>query len=116
MSFIEPFLIQAILGGIGIALICGPLGSYVIWHRMAYFGDTISHAALLGIALSLFLNVHFLVGVLAICVLIGLLLISYNKHHTLPLSNDSIFNCQAYQVKQQIPCIFLVAHCGQIPF
>lgn len=90
ISLIEPFLLQAIIGGIGIALICGPLGSYVIWHRMAYFGDTISHAALLGIALSLFLNIHFLAGVLAICMLIGLMLIGYNKHHTLPLSNDSI--------------------------
>ncbi len=89
MSLFEPFLIQAILGGIGIAIICGPLGSYVVWHRMAYFGDTISHAALLGIAVSLFLNIHFLIGVLAICILIGLLLINYNKRG-LPLSNDSI--------------------------
>lgn len=89
MTFFEPFILQAIIGGIGIAILCGPLGSYVVWHRMAYFGDTISHAALLGIGLSLFFHLHYLIGVLAICMLIGILLISYNRQR-LPLSNDSI--------------------------
>lgn len=46
------FLIRAAIAGIGIALLCAPLGSLVVWRRLSYFGDTLSHAALLGVALS----------------------------------------------------------------
>lgn len=46
------FFIRAAIAGIGIALLCAPLGSLVVWRRLSYFGDTLSHAALLGVALS----------------------------------------------------------------
>lgn len=42
------FLLNALLAGLALALVAGPLGSFVVWRRMAYFGDTLSHAALLG--------------------------------------------------------------------
>ena len=45
------FLLNALLAGLALALVAGPLGSFVVWRRMAYFGDTLSHAALLGVAL-----------------------------------------------------------------
>ena len=48
---IDDFFVRAILAGAGLALIAGPLGCFVIWKRLAYFGDTLSHGALLGIAL-----------------------------------------------------------------
>lgn len=44
------FLLYALLAGLSLALVAGPLGSFVVWRRMAYFGDTLSHAALLGVA------------------------------------------------------------------
>ena len=44
------FLLYALLAGVALALVAGPLGSFVVWRRMAYFGDTLSHAALLGVA------------------------------------------------------------------
>ncbi len=44
------FLLNALLAGLALALVAGPLGSFVVWRRMAYFGDTLSHAALLGVA------------------------------------------------------------------
>ena len=44
------FLLYALLAGLALALVAGPLGSFVVWRRMAYFGDTLSHAALLGVA------------------------------------------------------------------
>src|SRR3990167_8488674 len=47
------FLLYALLAGLALALVAGPLGSFVVWRRMAYFGDTLSHAALLGVALGL---------------------------------------------------------------
>lgn len=45
------FLLYALLAGLALALVAGPLGSFVVWRRMAYFGDTLSHAALLGVAM-----------------------------------------------------------------
>ncbi len=50
---LDDFLIRAALAGIGLALATGPLGSFVVWRRMAYFGDATSHAAILGVALAL---------------------------------------------------------------
>jgi zinc transport system permease protein len=37
---IDDFFVRAILAGAGLALIAGPLGCFVIWKRLAYFGDT----------------------------------------------------------------------------
>ncbi len=45
---LDDFFTRAILAGIGLALTTGPLGCFVIWRRMAYFGDTMAHSALLG--------------------------------------------------------------------
>lgn len=49
---LDDFLIRAGLAGIGLSLATGPLGSFVVWRRMAYFGDATAHAAILGVALS----------------------------------------------------------------
>ena len=57
---------RAILAGIGIALVTGPLGCFIVWRRMAYFGDTMSHSALLGIALALLADLHPMAGVFAV--------------------------------------------------
>lgn len=61
----EEFFVRALLGGIGVALIAGPLGCFVVWRRMAYFGDALAHSALLGVALGLMLSIHPILGVLA---------------------------------------------------
>ena len=45
----DDFLLRALLGGIGVALIAGPFGSFVVWRRLAYFGETLAHSALLGL-------------------------------------------------------------------
>ena len=50
---LDDFMIRAALAGIGLALACAPLGCFVVWRRMAYYGDATAHAALLGVALSL---------------------------------------------------------------
>ena len=49
----EPFLLRALLAGLGLALVAAPLGCFVVWRRMAYFGETISQGGLLGVALGL---------------------------------------------------------------
>jgi zinc transport system permease protein len=66
MSFLDSFLIRAALAGLGVAIAAAPLGCFVIWRRMAYFGDATAHAAILGVALALALNISVMIGVLAV--------------------------------------------------
>ena len=54
---IDHFLLYALLGGIGLSLIAGPLGCFVIWRKMAFFGDAISHSALLGVGLGIYMKI-----------------------------------------------------------
>jgi zinc transport system permease protein len=56
IGMIEDFIVNAIVGGVLVALVAGPLGCFLVWRRMAYFGDTISHSALMGVALGLALG------------------------------------------------------------
>ncbi|GAB4390375.1 metal ABC transporter permease [Albidovulum sp.] len=62
---LDDFMLRAMLAGIGVAIAAAPLGSFVVWRRMAYFGDATAHAAILGIALSLALSISIFAGALA---------------------------------------------------
>ncbi|SNX71525.1 zinc transport system permease protein [Cereibacter ovatus] len=62
----DDFLIRAALAGIGVSLAAGPLGAFVVWRRMAYFGDATSHAAILGVALALATDLPVGLGTLAV--------------------------------------------------
>ncbi|MGR3289908.1 MAG: metal ABC transporter permease [Paracoccaceae bacterium] len=68
----DDFLVRAALAGIGLSLATGPLGAFVVWRRMAYFGDTIAHAAILGVALSLAFSVSIFVGTFVVALSVGL--------------------------------------------
>ena len=59
---LDDFLTRAALAGGGVALAAGPLGSFVVWRRMAYFGDATAHAAILGVALALALDLPVVIG------------------------------------------------------
>ncbi|NSY39598.1 metal ABC transporter permease [Leisingera sp. ANG59] len=65
MTLFDDFLIRAALAGIGVALAAAPLGCFVVWRRMAYFGDATAHASILGVALALSFDVSVFAGVLA---------------------------------------------------
>lgn len=69
---IPDFMIRAALAGLGVVAAAGPLGGFVVWRRMAYFGDATAHASLLGVALALGLGINLLGGVLAVAVLMAL--------------------------------------------
>jgi len=71
---LDDFLFRALLGGIGVALVAGPFGSFVVWRRLAYFGDTLAHSALLGVALGFLLQINLTLGILVICQLLAVLL------------------------------------------
>lgn len=82
------FATRAMLAGIGIAILAGPLGSLMIWRRMAYFGDTLAHSTLLGICLALLLNINIYIGLTTITLLIAAMLAALNKQKW--LASDAI--------------------------
>ncbi|MES0879294.1 metal ABC transporter permease [Roseibium sp. SCP14] len=85
---LDDFFTRALVAGVGVAVVAGPLGCFIIWRRMAYFGDTLSHAALLGVALSLLLEVNTTLAVGAVSVVIAVMLLSLRRSDT--LSSDAI--------------------------
>eukprot|EP00913_Durusdinium_trenchii_P008294 g7791.t1 len=80
---LDDFFVRALIAGIGVALTAGPLGCFVVWRRMAYFGDTMAHSALLGVALSLFFQINLLLSVFGVAVLVSLLLLVLQRRQSL---------------------------------
>lgn len=84
MSFLDDFLIRAALAGVGVALAAAPLGSFVVWRRMAYFGDATAHAAILGVALSLAFDLPVFSAVLAVSLIVAVTVWSLSgRGHTM---------------------------------
>ncbi len=72
MGLLDDFLIRAFLAGLGVSLIAGPLGCFVVWRRMAYFGDATAHASLLGVAIALATDLPIMAGVLMITAIMAI--------------------------------------------
>ncbi|MCG7575711.1 MULTISPECIES: metal ABC transporter permease [unclassified Halomonas] len=68
---LDDFMWRAMLAGILVAMAAAPLGCFVVWRRMAYFGDATAHAAILGVALALLMNISIFLGVLAVALLMA---------------------------------------------
>ncbi len=68
---LDDFLLRAALAGVGLSLATGPLGAFVLWRRMAYFGDAMAHAAILGVALALAFSLSITVGTLVVVLAVG---------------------------------------------
>ncbi|MCV3764360.1 iron chelate uptake ABC transporter family permease subunit [Rhizobium sp. TRM95796] len=85
---LDDFFIRALIGGTGLALTTGPLGCFIVWRRMAYFGDTMAHSALLGVALSLLFNLNIMIAVFVVAAAVSLLLLLLQKVQS--LSADSL--------------------------
>ena len=68
---LDDFLVRAGLGGLGVALAAAPLGCFVVWRRMAYFGEATAHGAMLGVALSLAFEQSIFIGPLIVAVLMA---------------------------------------------
>ncbi|MGI9412646.1 MAG: metal ABC transporter permease [Hyphomicrobiales bacterium] len=85
---LDDFFTRALVAGVGVALVAGPLGCFIVWRRMAYFGDTISHSALLGVSLAFLLELNIMVGVFAVASCVSLALLALQRSGT--LSSDAI--------------------------
>jgi zinc transport system permease protein len=82
-AMLDDFFVRAILAGVGLALTTGPLGCFIIWRRMAYFGDTIAHSALLGVALSLLFDFNLTLAVFVVAAAVSILLLLLQKRQAL---------------------------------
>lgn len=90
---LDDFFIRALLAGLGLAAVTGPLGSFVVWRRMAYFGDSTAHAAILGVALSLAFGMSIYVGTVAVALAMALLVSSLSSRDQ---SMDTILGVLAH--------------------
>ena len=90
----DDFLLRALLGGLGVAMVAGPFGSFVVWRRLAYFGDTLAHSALLGVALGLLLQTNLTVGIIVVCQLLAILLFFSQRQRQ--LASDTLLGIFAH--------------------
>ena len=92
----EDFLFRAFVAGIGLALITGPLGCFIVWRRLSYFGDTLAHSALLGVVIAYALSFNIVLSVFIISGVISLSLLYLQKKTYLP--NDALLGLLAHSV------------------
>ena len=90
----DDFFIRALIAGVGIAIVVGPLGCFVIWRRLSYFGDTLSHSALLGVTLAYSFSLNISLSVFIVSAAVALLLINLQKRTK--LAGDSLLGLLAH--------------------
>lgn len=88
------FLMKSTFAGMGVALIAGPLGSIIVWRRMANFGDALAHSTLLGLCFALLLDIHVYIGLTSSCIVVACLLALLSRQQQ--LTNDTILCMLAY--------------------
>ena len=89
----ESFMIYALVAGLGVALAAGPLGCFVVWRQMAYFGDATAHAAVLGVALALLVDGPVMLGVLVTAIAMAVLVV---RNKTDGLAIDTMLGVAAH--------------------
>ncbi|MES9963335.1 MAG: zinc ABC transporter permease subunit ZnuB [Candidatus Sedimenticola sp. 20ELBAFRAG] len=90
----DDFMLRALAAGLGVALVAGPLGVFVVWRRMAYFGDTLAHSALLGVALGFLFGLNLNLSVVLVAITIALLLLSLQGSRQ--LASDTLLGILAH--------------------
>ena len=91
---LDDFFMRSIIGGVGVATVVGPLGCFVVWRRLAYFGDTLSHSALLGVALALLLQINITLSVFITSVFVAFALLFLQKGQK--LASDTLLGLLAH--------------------
>jgi zinc transport system permease protein len=94
MPWFDDFMLRALLAGLAVAIVAGPLGSFIVWRRMAYFGDTLAHSSLLGVALGFLLGLEFNLAVMAVCVAVATMLALLQRSRR--LATDTLLGILAH--------------------
>ena len=81
---LDDFFIRAIIAGIGIAIVTGSLGCFIVWRRLSFFGDTLAHSALLGVTLAVTIDINIAFSVFVTSSAVALILIKLQKKTNLP--------------------------------
>jgi zinc transport system permease protein len=90
----DDFLIRALAAGVGVAVVAGPLGAFVVWRRVAYFGGALAHSAMLGVALGLAAGINLTLGVFVVCALIAISLVLLQRRGD--VAGDTLLNVLAH--------------------
>lgn len=91
---LDDFVTRAVLAGLMVAVVAGPLGAFMVWRRMAYFGDTVSHSALLGVALGFLLGMNLNLLVTLVCVMVAVILVFLQRRQE--LASDTLLGILAH--------------------
>ncbi len=83
-------LLPALIAALGVAVVAGPLGSFVVWRRLAFLGDTLSHAALLGVALGIAIGTFQNASVIVVCMAVAVVLVLIKRGKR--LTDDTILS------------------------
>ena len=83
----EPFLLRALFAGLGLAIVAAPLGCFVVWRRMAYYGETVAQAGLIGIAAGLALSLNLTASVLFVTLAVSALLVLLSRQQMVPFNS-----------------------------
>ena len=92
----DDFIVRAFAAGIGLAFITGPLGCFIVWRRLSYFGNTIAHAALLGVVIAYALDFNLIIAVFVVSCLLALSLLFLQRRTNLP--DDALLGLLAHSV------------------
>ena len=92
----DDFIVRAFAAGIGLAFITGPLGCFIVWRRLSYFGDTIAHSALLGVVIAYALDFNLIIAVFVVSCILALSLLFLQRRTNLP--DDALLGLLAHSV------------------
>lgn len=94
MSLLDDFFVRAMIAGIGVACFAGPVGCFIVWRRLAYFGETIAHSSLLGVAMAIIFDLNLVIGIFASASVVVILLFYLDRRGGLP--TDTILGLLAH--------------------
>lgn len=94
MDTVPDFLVRAFVGGVGVALVAGPVGCLILWRRMVVFGAALSHSALLGVVLGLVLGIGVTPGAILVCLAVTILFLLLARDKR--VSDDAVLGIVAH--------------------
>lgn len=86
-GWLEPFLLRALVAGLGLAIVAAPLGCIVVWRRMSYVGETLAQSGLIGVALGLALHINLTLAVVIAAIAAAGLLTAFGRQKLIPLDS-----------------------------